>query len=230
MKYLFQLLLLIGTLQAAAQTTAHHNRFRSSYLSIAPFILLEPHMAPGLGYSHKWTEHSSVFAEGAYLLPNPIYDLSISLHGFRFIGQYRYHFDGSLGVMRGFLGSLLNKEESFVALEARLKHYTFSQTANFYNAANNTRLENYPYTASATVYGSAVLFGNIFSLDNDEKFLVEFSVGLGVKQKLVAFQNVPPGFSLVKQDKIEWGFVPTIEEEVRTAYVPFAIRLQYHLH
>jgi hypothetical protein len=177
-------------------------------------------MAIGAGFSNRFTRRSEYFTELSYLVKNPMYEFVNSLHGFKVIGQYRYHY-----VPR------VEREgaEHFAGVEVRLKQYYFADTLAFINASTHDTLSRYPYRARATVLGGAVFIGVSRNLSVNSRWRVEFTFGFGIKQKNVSFNNIPRGYEAVIIQPKEWGYVPKIYESKATVYIPSALRIQYRI-
>src|SRR6476469_2515039 len=132
MRTLVLLLSIVTCLQLSAQQIIGDHRkgkFNCErYISLNPFSLLEGEMAIGAGFSNRFTRRSEYFTELSYLVKNPMYEFVNSLHGFKVIGQYRYHY-----VPR------VEREgaEHFAGVEVRLKQYYFADTLAFINASTH---------------------------------------------------------------------------------------------
>lgn len=198
------------------------------YVSFNPFGLLEGGMTIGGSFGNRFSERSEYFSELSYIGKNPLYNEYVnSMHGFRLITQYRYHF---LQQWRPILSIGFQKRRArtkpFAGLEFRIKEYNFSSTNSFVNHATNDTINNYSYKANATCLGGTVIFGATHNIGSSGNWKIEITAGLGAKQKLVRFKNIPTGYKPVIVRAIDWGF-PRIYESVNSPYVPFAIRLRY---
>lgn len=201
----------------------------NKYLSFNPLALAEPQMAIGVGYGFRWTNRSELFTELSLLTDNLFYKkFDNNLEGFRLITQYRYYFRHPL-MPFSLLRRGIQSDESYITLEARLKNYQFSGTKNFINPQRNDTLGAYSYRASATVYGGAILLGDVYDLSRNSRLKLEVSAGIGVKQKVVKMTNLPAGYRLLEGEIKEWGFVPRIYEPHGFLYLPFAIRLRFKI-
>ena len=204
---------------------------KQKYLSFNPFSLVEGSLAIGTGFGNRFSRRSEYFTELSCLANSPLYPYYVaSLSGFRFIAQYRYHYfptNNRFSVARE--GGKRGDGGPFVALEFRLKQYYFSDSLGFINTATRDTLTNYPYHATATCPGGAVLFGSCNNLGANRRLKLEYTIGIGVKHKVVNFNRVPPGYEPVILRPVEWGFVPKIYESRNTVYIPIAFRLRYLL-
>ena len=224
MRTLVLLLSIVTCLQLSAQqiiSDPREEKFHSErYVSLNPFSFLEGEMAIGAGFSNRFSRRSEYFTELSYLVKNPMYEFVNALHGFRVIGQYRYHYLPR--VQR-------EGAEHFVGVEFRLKQYYFADSLGFINASTHDTLSRYPYHATATVFGGAVFVGISQNLSANRRWRVEFTFGFGIKQKNVSFNNIPRGYEPEIIPPKEWGYVPKIYESKATVYIPSALRIQYRI-
>jgi hypothetical protein len=233
MRYPVCFLLFLACLQSTAQSTgktstAFSHTGSEKYFSFNPFGLLEGEMAIGAGFGNRFSERSEYFSELSYLGQNPLYEEGLaSLHGFRLIVQYRYYF---LQQWRPVFNWQLQRKRArthpFIGLEFRTKPYDFSGTNHFINSAAADTLMNYRYKARATILGGAVVLGATRNIRTNGRFKIEITIGVGVKQKLVRFKNVPQDYQPLIIRSVDWGF-PTMYESVTAPYIPIAIRLRY---
>lgn len=204
------------------------------YISANVLSVTEPLLAFGPSIGYRFTERSEFFLEAAYVSRSPFYKWQDAdrLNGLRTILQYRYHFlqqwrplfnTGSLRRLQR------SRHQPFIGLEFRAKPYSFSAKRDFVNPATADTLHNYPFRASAFVYGGALIFGNTFDLSSDGRWKIECSFGIGAKERLVKFKTVPDGYQRPYYGKRIAFQLPSIDEEIGTAYFPFAIRLRYVL-
>jgi hypothetical protein len=204
---------------------------KQKYLSFNPFSLVEGTLAIGAGFGNHFSRRSEYFSELSYLAKSPLYPYYVtSLNGFRFIAQYRYHHFPSNAGSNLRAGGKRGDGGPFVALEFRLKEYYFSDSLGFINTTTHDTLTKYPYHATATCLGGAVLFGSCNNLSANGRWKLEYTIGIGVKHKIVNFNHVPQGYEALILPAAELGaYVPRIYESRNTVYIPIAFRLRYLL-
>jgi hypothetical protein len=213
-----------------AKTTTEES---GKYFSFNPFALAEPHLAAGVGFGNHFTERSEYFTELSYIGKQFFYDNTTtnSLHGVRWIAQYRYHFlhpwqplfnIGSVGRR----GRNANRH-LFLGAEFRVKPFTFSASRTFVKEMPADTLHNFVYKANAVCVGGAILMGEIFDLSADGKWKLEATIGIGARIKTVHYKNIPTGYKPLTQKGYFGLAVPVIDEPVGLPYVPCAIRLRY---
>ena len=141
MKKLFFICLCFINLLVNAQLKKNKSikhRFTESekYFSFNPLALAEPQIAIGGGFGNRFSERSEYFTELSYVAKHPFYDMpEKSLHGLRFIAQYRYHF---LQQWRPLINlGQRNRERRarqnpFVGVEFRVKPFNFTNNGTFY--------------------------------------------------------------------------------------------------
>jgi hypothetical protein len=196
------------------------------YLSLNPFALAEPHITVGLGFGNRFSARSEYFTELGYNGKSPFYkDIVDKMNGFRLITQYRYHF---LQQWKPLLGLEMHRNRGdynpFVSVEFRLKQYSFSYKHSFVNEVSTDTLKNFSYNASASVYGGALLFGQSYNLSADKNWKLEVTVGIGGRQKIVRFKNLPAGYKPVEIRAIDIK-PPAIYETTGLPYFPIALRV-----
>jgi Protein of unknown function (DUF3575) len=214
------ILLCLLNLFAAAQSkknkTATHGLTQSEkYFSFNPFGLAEPQMAIGAGFGCRFSERSEYFTELSYLLKTPFYSYQAnSLNGFRFLGQYRYHF-------------LQKNTNRFIGAEFRLKMYEFTGKNTFVNNTSHDTLKSVSYNANAVSLGGAIVFGNTYNLSRNGMWKIEITAGIGAKHKLVSFKRALKEYEVIIQSKPDGLAPPYIFEAVGMPYIPCTIRLKY---
>ena len=220
MKKNFVIFLCLFNLFAAAQpkknkTATHRFTKSEKYFSFNPFGLVEPQMAIGAGFGCRFSVRSEYFTELSYLLKTPFYSYqATSLNGFRFLGQYRYHF-------------LQTNTDRFIGAEFRLKMYDFTGNNTFVNNTSHDTLSNVPYKANAVSLGGAIVFGNTYTISKNRKWKIEITAGIGAKQKLVSFKGVLKDYEVIIKRKLDGIAPPYIFEAVGMPYIPCTIRLKY---
>lgn len=204
------------------------------YVSLNFLSVAEPQFTFGPSAGIRFSERSEVFAEAAYVGRGFLYEdqKSLRLNGARLIFQYRYHFLQQWRPLINFglrNRSMRERHQPFVALEWRMKPLAFSGTATFVNESTADTLTGYSYRASSFTFGGALVFGSTFNLGRDERWKLELTAGIGAKQRLVKFKNVPAGYQSYNGLKREWLYIPPPEVETGGVLLPVAIRLRYVL-
>jgi hypothetical protein len=208
---------------------------KEKYISINPFSVAEPQFALGPSFGCRFTERSEYFVELAYVGKTPFYkndwvDFK-RLSGARMIVQYRYHF---LQQWKPLINLGLNnrrrreEHQPFIGVEFRMKPISFATKGDFINTATSDTLLGYSFSANALTYGGALIFGNTFNLSRDEKWKLEFTAGIGAKQRNVKLKTVPPGYKVLPLQRVAFQ-APRLYEETGTVLIPLALRLRYVL-
>lgn len=211
------------------------NGGNGKYFSFNPFALAEPHLAAGIGFGNHFTDRSEYFTELSYIGKQFFYDnpTPSSLHGVRWIAQYRYHFlqtwrplfnTGRVGIRGRYV-----KRHLFLGAEFRVKPFNFSATRTFIKDVPADTLHSFFYRAGAVSVGGAILLGETFELSANGKWKLEATIGIGAKMKTVQYKNVPAGYKpLLTYSKYAFT-APAIDEAVGMPYFPCAIRLKYFI-
>ncbi len=212
------------------------HRFTESekYFSFNPLAFAEPQIAIGAGFGNRFSERSEYFTELSYIAKHPFYDMQEkSLHGFRFLAQYRYHF---LQQWRPLINlgdfSKRNKERNarhnpFIGAEFRIKPFNFTNTRNFIKSSPPDTLNKFLYKANAVSIGGAILFGETYNISSNGKWKLEVTAGIGGKVKIIKYKNLPVGYDPLF---IQGGFglkPPALDEAVGMPYFPCCIRVKY---
>lgn len=234
--WIFAVYLFIGTgLHAQSgikKTVAPNPDFREKYFSINPFSPAEPIFAIGPAFGLRTTLRSEYFTELAYISKSPFYDYDnlISLKGARLLLQYRYHFLQRWKPILNY-GSwqqqLAGKVNFFGGLEFRYKPFNFSSRRTYINETTHDTLHNYVFNAKAVSIGVGIVFGGTINISRNNKWKLEFTCGIGAKQKLIRFINIPEGYTYEIPIAKDGHLIPRLEEEAGTAFIPSAIRLRY---
>ena len=227
-------MMLLSTLTANAQSVkdkpvAKKFKYTGKYFSFNPMGFVEPQLALGLGFGNRLSERNEYFTELSYLSKYHLYgNLEKSFRGERFLAQYRYHLLEQWGQMTGraFHRKARRTSNFFIGAEFRLKAYHFSDNNDFANAATHDTLRNVLYSARALSVGGAFVFGTTVNLGSNGKWKLEYTAGLGVKQKFVQFTDKPSGYDPLIVRRIDVG-APYLFEAVSMPYVPCTIRLRY---
>jgi len=203
------------------------------YFSFNPLGLTEPQMAIGVGFGNRFSPRSEYFSEISYVTRNYYFDNAQSLNGYRLITQYRYHFlqQWKPLIDLGFQGGARRKKHHpFIGVEFRLKSYNFTSSGTFVNYITHDTLSKFNYNASAVSVGGALIFGSTYYISSNHKWLLEFTAGVGGKQKFVNYKNLGKGYEIIQQRKFDFFGPPAINETVGTPYFPSTIRLRYIIY
>ncbi|MBI5856413.1 MAG: hypothetical protein HZB42_02085 [Sphingobacteriales bacterium] len=205
---------------------------KEKYFSLNFFSIAEPMFALGPSYGCRFSERSEYFFELAYVAKTPFYDWqNVSrLHGARVLAQYRYHFLQQWKPLINFGNANRRRRERrqpFIGIEFRYKPFSFSSKGNFVNRSIQDTLYNVSFSASTNNLGGALLFGGTFNLSADEKWKLEFTAGIGGKQRFVKLKTIPPGYQVYRVRPADGPTGPLLQEETGAPYFPCAIRLRY---
>jgi hypothetical protein len=187
------------------------------YLSLNPLAITEPKVAAilGLGVSYRFNNRYELQNEIS-ILKDPIYrGNNTKMQGFRNIFTFKYTYGNNF----------------YVAIENRIKQYTFTSTNNFYNATTKDTLIGFTHKAKHTIFGFALVFGKRINLSANNKWQMETSIGLGGRQRTIDRKGIPNGFVYNKifYPKDGISFDRYYETNSFTLYVPAAIRFFYKL-
>jgi hypothetical protein len=214
------------------KSKSSNRRFTATerYFTFNPLALAEPQIAIGAGFGNRFSERSEYFTELSYIAKTPFYDYQAnSLHGFRFLSQYRYHFFGTGKplINLGLRKERNTKHNRFIGAEFRLKMYNFSGNNTFVNNTSNDTLRSISYNANAISLGGAILFGRAYNISKNGNWKIEITAGIGAKQKLVNFKGILKDYEIIIQRKPDGLAPPYIYEAVGMPYFPCSIRLKY---
>ena len=201
------------------------------YLTFNPFAIFEPQATIGVGFANHFSETGEYYAELSYLTKTPFYEYkSKNLSGYKLVAQYRYHF---MHQQKSRMNkTIINKERQskyrpFIGFEIRLKSFKFSGINRFYNKTVLDTITGYDYTAKATVFGGAVVFGSTYKISKNGKLNLEATIGLGGRMKFIKYLNLPNGYAVLRQEKGFGLAPPQIDEAVGLPYLPIAIKIRY---
>ncbi len=220
---------------SASQIISKETTVKEKYISFNIPALAEPHLAVGPSAGMRITNRSEFFAEASFITRSPIrYSFNAGirqLYGARVIMQYRYHFLQRWKPLVK-INSVSKRNRSlhhpFVAAEFRLKPLSFHTRGTFINYSTNDTLDNYPFKANTITYGGALIFGHTMNLSADEIWKLEFTAGLGAKQRIIQKTTVPSGYKQPYLERIPYQ-IPLLYEELGTVLLPIAFRLRYIL-
>ncbi|WP_462219500.1 hypothetical protein [Ferruginibacter sp.] len=239
MKKYFLLLLVLSFFKLNAQQIkgkSTQQRFTATekYFSFNPLALAELQVAIGAGFGNRFSERSEYFTELSYIAKHPFYDMpEKSLHGFRFLAQYRYHFLQrwrpliNLGNFTKASRERNARHNPFIGVEFRLKPFNFTDKRTFFKSSPPDTLNSFLYKANAVSIGGAILFGETYNISSNGKWKLEVTAGIGGKVKIIKYKNLPVGYTPLF---IRGGFglkPPAIDDAVGMPYFPFSIRLKY---
>ena len=220
--------------QTKRKSTRQHFTATEKYFSFNPLALAEPKIAIGAGFGNRFSERSEYFTELSYIAKHPFYDMQEkSLHGFRFLAQYRYHFLQrwrpliNLGNFTRASRERNARQHPFIGIEFRLKPFNFTDKRTFLKSSPPDTLNSFLYKANAVSVGGAILFGETYNISSNGKWKLEVTAGIGGKVKIIKYKNLPVGYDPLF---IQGGFglkPPANDEAVGMPYFPFCIRLKY---
>ena len=191
-------------------------------IGVNPLSIAEPAvvLGPSVAYSVSpkidlWTEVAYIFKK-SYLLPTGW----SNLNGYRFLFQSRYFLD--------------DDREIFVAAEFRLKHQSFQNNGklNFTNDLNDRdtfSISN--FKESQNLIGGAILFGKQIELNEKKHIFLEFTGGLGIKDRIVDYHNkVPNNYKNNLIEPRKYALSASYQNPETTFYLPFAIRIFWKIN
>jgi hypothetical protein len=188
------------------------------YFTFNPLGIAELLSTVGAGIHKPLNNQIAFFTEIATVFKNPFYknpdDIKL---GFRNITQFRYY------------SKTRKRSTSFIALEARVKYYSFNNVRTFINETIGDTLKYLNHTAAALSVGGGIVFGTAFQISKNEKWQMELTGGIGVKNKTVFFRNVNNNY------KPEYALggsgmrIPAIDEAGGMPYLPLAMRIRYRI-
>ena len=237
-KYILLLLVLyffkLNAQQIKGKSTQQRFTATEKYFSFNPLALAELQVAIGAGFGNRFSERSEYFTELSYIAKHPFYDMpEKSLHGFRFLAQYRYHFLQrwrpliNLGNFTKASRERNARHNPFIGVEFRLKPHSFTGNQTFIKASPADTLNNFLYSANAVSIGGAIITGSTFNISRNEKWKLEFIIGIGAKNKIVKFKNVPESYFSYRILPKDGPVIPLIFEEAGSPYIPCTLRLRY---
>jgi hypothetical protein len=197
---------------------AHPKRWS---LSFNPLGFLEPQMAIGLGVGYQVTDHWQLWLESSVLTQG------LGSYTPRCVGGVREIF-----TVKYYLGA---RRILFLAAEMRWKEVYYRDVYNFLTSTVQPELIHYSYTLKNTVVGGAVWCGARLKLSKDDRWRLEPSVGLGVKNRVATMQGVPAGYRYgTAPPSLEGGNNGDINTSPRVSvyavpYLPASVRLIYVL-
>ena len=211
MKTTLAALLLLTCLHIVAQQTPHRKENNYWSVGINPFGIVENEAALGPCISYRLLPHLEFWTEYAFLF-NSFNSIGgwHNLSGYRFIFQPRLYFTKS--------------SSFFIAPEFRLKHYTYNSTGNFINSNASDTLLNYPHNVLQTLIGGALLIGSQGELSRKHQIFLEFTIGIGYKERMVKRENVPVDYTYFYQQR-HYAFTIDYEKEGNLVYIPLCLRL-----
>ena len=203
-----------------AQKTNRHTPIvqKGVYLTFNPHSFLEPIQgAIGLGAGYRFNKHFEAWTELNYLYKGFFNEGSgqTNLTGIRSITSFKYYYS--------------QKHGFFVGAEFRIKNYGFGDYNTFINEQASDTLVDFRYKAKHRLTGGAFFWGKRFKLTGNGKFELEGNVGIGVKQRKIKRENVPPGYATILVPVRKINPVPDNDIEQSLPYFPAIVRFVYHL-
>ncbi len=169
-------------------------------------------MAIGLGVGCHINADYEVWSETS-ILKKGLLDAAGPVNGIREILQ-----------LKRFIG--LDKH-MFLALEARYKYYSFLDSGDFFNNATAGRLYAIPNFQRHFVYGAGLQVGYRLGIGKSERLQLEFSAGLGMKNKVVTLAGVPPGYEYNSINSTDLNVRDEMNTPGLSVYCPGSLRLIY---
>lgn len=189
------------------------------YFSFNPLGIAEFQSTIGAGIHIPLNNQTALFTEIAAVFKNPVYNNPDDIRfGYRNIIQLRYY------------SKTRKRSTSFIAFEARIKHYSFNNVRTFLNETIRDTLNNFNHTAVALSVGGGIVFGTTLPLSKNKKWQMELTGGVGVKNKTVFFRNINKNY---KPEYVLAGSgmrLPALDEPGGMPYLPWAIRICYNMH
>ena len=111
-----------------------------------------------------------------------------------------------------------------------MKNYSFSDKNTFVNYKIFDTLKNINYSANALSLGGALIFGGTFNISKNGKWKLEYTAGIGGKQKLIRFKNLSKDYEVIRQRKPDVLRAPYIYEGVGSVCIPATIRFRYYIN
>ncbi len=186
------------------------------YITFNPLGIAELQSTFGAGIHLPFNNRITFFTEIAAVFKNPVYKNPDDIKfGLRNITQFRYY------------SKTRKRSTSFIALEARIKYYSFNNVRTFINEVIKDTLKQVSHTAVALSVGGGIVFGSRFPLSKNQKWQMELTAGIGVKNKSVFFRNINNNYS---PEYVLGGSgmrIPAIDEPGGMPYLPCAIRICY---
>jgi hypothetical protein len=178
--------------------------------------LLELQLAIGVGVGYQATNCLQIWLESSAL------------------GQfYQKPAQSCIGGVREILGLKFYfgpRQVLFFAAEFRWKQVYYHDVANFLNPVTSVDLKNYTYKLQNTVVGGAAWFGGRIRISENHRWRLEPSIGLGFKNRIVAWHGVPEGFRYEQGTLSTNPFSTSPRNSVPLdIYFPASVRLVYVL-
>ena len=190
------------------------------YLSVNPLAILEPQAAYGAGVGYRFNDYLEISTEYATLSSNNMFDAYRfnGVEGFRSVTQIKYTIS-------------VNEEKYnkvFVGAEVRYKNYTYMDMANFTNTQTGVVTKDYQYKNTTTVKGFAAIIGKQFDLGYMSNWALEFTAGVGLRNKNVQRDNTPANSAIVPKD-LGFGETPNYLDNHTSFYFPIGVRVMVRL-
>jgi hypothetical protein len=232
MKQLLTILFLCLIIYSDAQilTTKRGFRFRKKvsyanrnwdipngvYMSLNPLAIAEPRAsAIGLGAAYRFKDRWELHNEFSILKESIYKDDDSKMKGFRNVFTVKY----TIG------------NNSFIAVENRVKDYTFVSINNFYNATTKDTLLNFEHRAQHRILGFAFLYGQKLKLSANNKLQMELCIGFGGRQRTINRMGVSNGYVYNRIFYPSDGptFIEYFETDNFIVYLPGALKIFYKL-
>lgn len=184
-------------------------------VGVNPLSVVESMASIGPAISYRLSPRVAIWAEGSYIFSNLYaYDSWKNLQGYRFEFQPRWY----TGTRKLF----------FIALEYRLKHFTYNTSGTFINKAIADTLNDYSYKGSQVLSGGAFVIGKQVNISH--RLFLEITLGIGSKKRVITSKNIPAGYNLYEPERRQAFTLSYNENNVNEVYVPLGFRLMWRLH
>lgn len=218
MKFSIALLFLFFNYKINAQEKKSINIFSlNNAIVISPLALFEPNATLDIGYIHSFNTKSKVLINAGVLLPFNFYkgELPFNKGGYRITTQLRYY---------------NIKKELFYGAEFKYRQVAFDNVSTpFINTiTKQTSYLDNP-NAKASIFATAIIVGFNKPISKNNKFIIDFSTGLGIRFKKVVFKETTstllPNINFYRRP-----ILPGKNESATFLHFPLAFRVVYLLN
>lgn len=185
-------------------------------VGVNPLSVIESMPSIGPCVSYRFSQKLEAWGETSVIFGN-LYakSLGTNVSGYRFIVQPRFY-PGK-------------KHLFFIAVEFRLKQYSYNSSGTFINHSTNATLQNFPYKASQVLPGWAFVFGKQMIMSQNHHLYLDLTVGFGSKQRNITIKNKPAGYEYNYVSPR--SYVPQYgANNTESVYFPVGVRLMWRLN
>lgn len=202
------LFIVLSVMKVTAQQTS------GLYLSVNPFSIVESQSTYGAGLGY-FNEKFEICTEIGQLNP-PLWgsDKFVQIQGYRSVTRFKYFF----------VINDLKQSKTFVGAEFRYKNFAYDDIADFVNNATGITLKDYVFRNNTQVKAYAALIGKQFDMCESGRWVIEFSLGVGIRTKHIQRENTPPNTYIVPV-KMGFGETPNYVDNYTSVHVPIGIRI-----